>query len=190
MASADDDWYTDSEASDSEVSQGEDAQPEAQETRTTCDQCGKTRDSLKHCAKCKTTHYCDRDCQNAHWKTHKKECARLAGGEGASADGKVPKRSDAKPFTAIYHNNFLHHGTEKETFKILIDVIRMRQEDVYSLEGLSFCIATTQVPLANLITKQETQWSVPSTTAHICEGLQEIPAQSQDSPWLPPAVVV
>lgn len=47
----------------------------------------------------------------------------------------MPKRSDAKPFTAIYHNSFLHDRSEEETFKILIDVIRMHQEDVYNLEG-------------------------------------------------------
>ncbi|KAK5173320.1 uncharacterized protein LTR77_002001 [Saxophila tyrrhenica] len=54
----------------------------------------------------------------------------MSAGEGEAK----PARSDAKPFTAIYHNNFLHDRQEEETFKILIDVIRMRQEDHYNLE--------------------------------------------------------
>ncbi|SMQ52660.1 unnamed protein product [Zymoseptoria tritici ST99CH_1A5] len=103
-----------------------------------CSQCDKPASSLKRCAKCKSTSYCDRACQTAHWKVHKKICAKLAGSggdEGPSTGAEVPQRSDSKPFTAIYHNNFLHDRSEEETFKILIDTLRMRQEDMYSFHG-------------------------------------------------------
>ncbi|KJX94854.1 hypothetical protein TI39_contig4154g00025 [Zymoseptoria brevis] len=103
-----------------------------------CSQCDKPASSLKRCAKCKSTSYCNRACQTAHWKVHKKSCAKLAGNggdEGPSTGAEVPERSDSKPFTAIYHNNFLHDRSEEETFKILIDTLRMRQEDMYFFHG-------------------------------------------------------
>jgi hypothetical protein len=31
-------------------------------------------DNLKKCRNCKCVWYCDKDCQNKHWKEHKKEC--------------------------------------------------------------------------------------------------------------------
>ncbi|CAK4029829.1 Hypothetical predicted protein [Lecanosticta acicola] len=103
-----------------------------------CGNCDKTDISLKKCAKCMSVSYCDRECQKSHWKTHKKVCAMLAGATNPknSAPGeKIPKRSNSKPFTAIYHNNFLHDRPEEETFKILIDILRMRQEDTHAFEG-------------------------------------------------------
>lgn len=43
-----------------------------------CAHCSATPDSLKQCLKCHSVAYCNRDCQKAHFKTHKKECAALA----------------------------------------------------------------------------------------------------------------
>ena len=37
-----------------------------------CGFCGV--EALVKCANCKTTHYCDRNCQKRHWKDHKKVC--------------------------------------------------------------------------------------------------------------------
>ena len=31
----------------------------------------------KKCARCKQVHYCNRECQRAHWKTHKPNCKEL-----------------------------------------------------------------------------------------------------------------
>ena len=109
------------------------------EATTKCDNCKNIDSSLKRCAKCKSAAYCDRDCQKAHWKQHKKDCGRLAGGKNSNGQSEEtqPRRSDAKPFTAIYHGNFLHDRSEEETFKILIDMLRMRQEDTYALEGMA-----------------------------------------------------
>lgn len=49
------------------------SQPTAQ-----CAQCGKSPSTLKQCNKCHSVSYCDKDCQKAHFKTHKKVCAGLA----------------------------------------------------------------------------------------------------------------
>ena len=42
-----------------------------------CGNCG-AAEASSHCARCKTTEYCGRECQRAHWKTHKKTCAAPA----------------------------------------------------------------------------------------------------------------
>lgn len=42
---------------------------------------------------------------------------------------------DKKSFTAIDWNVFLHDRTEEKTYQLLIDTLRMRQEDEYVLEG-------------------------------------------------------
>ena len=39
-----------------------------------CSACEKTSDALMKCRACKCVWYCDNDCQNKHWKEHKKEC--------------------------------------------------------------------------------------------------------------------
>jgi len=41
-----------------------------------CAHCGTTFDKkMKKCGACKTTNYCDRDCQTAHWPLHKQVCS-------------------------------------------------------------------------------------------------------------------
>ena len=42
-----------------------------------CSACGKKSDGLMKCRACKCVWYCDKDCQNKHWKEHKKECRRI-----------------------------------------------------------------------------------------------------------------
>ena len=42
-----------------------------------CSSCGEEGDALKKCRACKCAWYCDKDCQNRHWKEHKKECRRI-----------------------------------------------------------------------------------------------------------------
>ena len=39
-----------------------------------CSSCGKKSNTLKKCMACKCVWYCDKECQNKHWKEHKKEC--------------------------------------------------------------------------------------------------------------------
>lgn len=101
-----------------------------------CEACGKTDVPLKQCAKCKSVQYCNRDCQKGDWKTHKRTCTFLAAAIGTEAsEPSRSKRSDSKPFTAIFHGNFLHDRSKEDTYKILIDVVRMRQQDCLKLEG-------------------------------------------------------
>ena len=45
--------------------------------KLSCSACGKSSDTLKECTACKCVWYCDKDCQNKHWKEHKKECRRI-----------------------------------------------------------------------------------------------------------------
>ncbi|KAL4871698.1 hypothetical protein BDV12DRAFT_163600 [Aspergillus spectabilis] len=48
---------------------------------TTCNTCAKkvsTENPLRPCAKFKSEWYCDRKCQSADWKSHKKVCSKHA----------------------------------------------------------------------------------------------------------------
>ncbi|OJD31510.1 mynd domain [Diplodia corticola] len=101
---------------------------------TTCASCGKVSDDLKRCAKCHSERYCNRDCQKAHWKTHKKVCASRA----ANAAPPTAKNLDVpitNPFTRLTTRTWLHDRSERDTYKLLIDAYRMRMDDQYKFEG-------------------------------------------------------
>ena len=98
------------------MSLGESAESKKNETKPTaengttptlCSACGKKSDTLMKCRACKCVWYCDKDCQNKHWKEHKKECKPIKkeldkrGGKldvGTEVDigplGKVPPRDE------------------------------------------------------------------------------------------------
>ena len=42
--------------------------------------CDRSRETFKACARCRTTRYCSRACQKAHWSIHKKYCTALLAG--------------------------------------------------------------------------------------------------------------
>ena len=42
-----------------------------------CSACGKKSDTTKKGTACKCVNYCDKECQNKHWKEHKNECKRI-----------------------------------------------------------------------------------------------------------------
>ena len=49
--------------------------------KVTCSVCGSPGPGrLKICSRCKSVHYCSRDCQKKDWKQHKGYCKFLAGG--------------------------------------------------------------------------------------------------------------
>lgn len=58
-----------------------------------CAVCGKP--SSAQCGRCKTVHYCGRDCQVAHWKGgHKRACAGESAAKDASAGGGAAAASE------------------------------------------------------------------------------------------------
>ena len=49
-----------------------------------CAQCG-AHDASRRCGKCRTTYYCNAECQRAGWPTHKTTCVEPAGEDNAGA---------------------------------------------------------------------------------------------------------
>ncbi|EUC44030.1 hypothetical protein COCMIDRAFT_38076 [Bipolaris oryzae ATCC 44560] len=75
---------TRAEASNTTTAESSETQTEStasashQVAAAACGQCGKSADSLKQCIKCHSVAYCNKDCQKAHFKAHKKACPILA----------------------------------------------------------------------------------------------------------------
>ena len=118
------------------------------DTNLCCANCNKTGfnvPNLKMCAKCRVTRYCSRDCQMAHWKVHKKVCAKQAAAASSlnavhNTDYESPRVKNlekhvSKPFTRLDNNAWLHDRPENDVYKLLIDAFRMRQEDSSTMDG-------------------------------------------------------
>ena len=60
----------------SEPENNEDADTNGTPTKL-CSKCGKESDALMKCRACKCVWYCDKECQNKHWKEHKIECKSI-----------------------------------------------------------------------------------------------------------------
>ncbi|KAK8194242.1 hypothetical protein M8818_007430 [Zalaria obscura] len=111
-----------------------------------CENCGKS-DSLKHCAKCKSTKYCSHDCQKAQWKAHKKVCTRIANANNpnsSSSNGPAPSTSASpkavlapvyKPFHKLEARTWLHDRPETDVYSLLLDTFRLRLDDNYKFGG-------------------------------------------------------
>lgn len=114
-------------------------------TERQCAHCNKTEASLgrplKQCAKCRSSQYCDRSCQQSHWKQHKKDC-RAAGSTqptstSTSSSNAAPawknlQWSPDKPFHRLNDKTWLHDRPETDVFKLLIDTYRLRLTDNYT----------------------------------------------------------
>ncbi|KAM7218632.1 putative MYND domain protein [Rhypophila decipiens] len=80
---------------------------------------------LLKCGACKSTPYCSRECQKADWRIHKNICGKPA----------ASTKPIEKPFTRLNNGTYLHDRPEKDVFRLLIDVYRMRVEDEYKFAG-------------------------------------------------------
>lgn len=111
-----------------------------------CASCASVEVRLLQCSRCRSVWYCNKDCQKAHWKTHKSSCTPIAQGAQDSSNPEDEEdwvdedtfedcNQDKKPFTAIANNVFLHNRSKEKTFQLLINALRMRQEDMYALDG-------------------------------------------------------
>ena len=75
-----------------------------------CAHCGKPG-AVKGCSACKTTRYCDEDCQRAHWALHKGPCKETKRAAAlASAAPPPPPQPPAGPFVLDLHCG--HCGAE------------------------------------------------------------------------------
>lgn len=118
-------------------------------TSPSCASCGKADADLKRCAKCQTERYCSRDCQKAHWKTHKKVCASLAAGGATSSNNNASTSSSSTtpakgltyahpaPFHALNAGTWLHNRPELDVYRLLIDAFRLRLDDDYKYSALN-----------------------------------------------------
>ena len=43
----------------------------------TCAGCGAANRSLRRCGRCRSVHYCNRECQRGHWKIHRSSCSQI-----------------------------------------------------------------------------------------------------------------
>lgn len=130
----------------------------------TCNHCKKSPPevTLKKCAKCLEALYCSRDCQKADWKSHKVVCVKHENATSGQSDGPAstptttstsassdsvssdsvvlspPKGLDAPiadAFTHLGNGTWLHGRSQKDVYRLLIDVYRLRLEDNYVFTG-------------------------------------------------------
>lgn len=54
-----------------------DQNPNSIKIGVVCFYCGKLSQKIKKCSRCKSIHYCDKNCQQKDWENHKKYCTRV-----------------------------------------------------------------------------------------------------------------
>lgn len=112
-----------------------------------CHTCNKTEGTLSRCGRCETL-YCSRDCQAKDWAAHKKTCARsrnTAASSGQSARANTNANANTTRglekcftdnFTRIDKGTYLHDRPAKDVYKLLIDIYRLRMDDMDKFEGV------------------------------------------------------
>ncbi|KAH8904999.1 hypothetical protein BR93DRAFT_999029 [Coniochaeta sp. PMI_546] len=106
----------------------------------TCNHCKKSPPevTLKKCAKCLEALYCSRDCQKADWKSHKVVCVKHENATSGHVVLSPPKGLDAPiadAFTHLGNGTWLHGRSQKDVYRLLIDVYCLRLEDNYVFTG-------------------------------------------------------
>ncbi|KAF1949232.1 hypothetical protein CC80DRAFT_279229 [Byssothecium circinans] len=94
MSSSSDLQGTTSSMNETPEASSSSSQPES--PPTICAQCQASPSSLKQCNKCKSISYCSKECQKAHYKMHKKECAKLAQAYVETHEPKMASRAPPK----------------------------------------------------------------------------------------------
>lgn len=96
----------------------------------------------KLCSKCHTTSYCNRDCQKADWKKHKKQCGKSSGSSQPGPDIPGPpvfqthRITNPAALAADLEDSFLHKLPKQDVYKRLIDSFRLRVEDMVKFQGV------------------------------------------------------
>ena len=105
-----------------------------------CANCSKVQEDgatpLQRCARCRTTHYCSKDCQKADWKNHKKNCGPASSnGTSSNRGGLQSSKGLAESFLVLSTKTWLHNRPENEVYTLLVDSYRMRIEDELNFRG-------------------------------------------------------
>lgn len=109
---------------------------------TACATCQKTEATnakpLLRCSGCKSITYCNKDCQKADWKNHKKDCSFQPKPKPKPPPSPFGSAAGIKSLLCI--NFTTKHALEQkpndiEVYKVLVDSFRMRVEDEYSFPG-------------------------------------------------------
>lgn len=99
----------------------------------TCLYCKKPQSELskplKRCAKCQKGHYCSRECQVAHWKTHKVSCTPDNNTPSSQTNFEALPKPMGNFLKNLCSDTYLHSFTEPYAYQQLIDCYRMRLED-------------------------------------------------------------
>ncbi|KII84155.1 hypothetical protein PLICRDRAFT_57962 [Plicaturopsis crispa FD-325 SS-3] len=164
--------------------------------RGNCAKCAK-EDSLSHlsqCSRCKSTTYCSKECQVAHWPSHKSQCRSGATGASGSSSSnttmKVPtKKMDLKFMIHAGVNDGLDYNFKEDipasyctrtadrnlTSKFVDKLIDARELDIMRANRgkwkCLYCRTRTAVRLLN--TPMVTLHAEPPTVLNVAQPLCE-----------------
>jgi splicing suppressor protein 51 len=141
-------------------------------TTPRCQNCSKSSAqlgaNLKQCGKCHTTRYCSRECQVAHWPSHKPICtiivtardipldnvdSEIDSERSAGYDRTDPSDPALSPnavmLSGMFHpiETLLHLPPRSNVFQHLIDAYRLRIEDEYVFTRKNIGLYAREPPL-------------------------------------------